>query len=142
MGHKFVNPEFTIKVICNKVSSIFLPESSSRITRPSREVSREVRNEDDDGDEHGHEKGGGLTIDDTTHFGPAFDTTECGSSPYSTRNQLESIHYQSQTLTGFPLGLRCRTVSREEDIRSGRDLGTGRGDTDDSGYTPSFMTAL
>lgn len=32
-----------------------------------------------------------LTLDESWNFGPALDTTECGASPDTARNQLESI---------------------------------------------------
>jgi len=45
------------------------------------------------------------TIYNTGHLGPSLDTTKCGSPPYSTSNQLESI---------ISVSLLCTYVTVEE----------------------------
>ena len=69
VGNELVYPEGTLEVIC--MSAAHSNPASISIKKVERKEKR--------------------TIYNTGHLGPSLDTTECGSPPYSTGNQLESM---------------------------------------------------
>ena len=76
-----------------------------------------------------------LTSDETRDLGSSFNTTEGGSSPCPSSNQLESTRRT---------GVCCRQIEVDErsDSRASGDLLSCSGHTDDGRNSPPLMTSL
>ena len=128
VGHEFVDPESTFQVICLSASVSSAIVHSAKNERGEKE--KELKGTEGEEEER-------RTIDNTRHLCPSLDTTKCGSTPYSPSNQLESVH---QLHSCIPLSFS--SGDERQDLRSGRDLSTGGSYSDNSRYSPSFMTTF